>query len=241
VSPKQRVSEQPAWVLHALPWRETSLIVEVFARDYGRVALVAKGARRPLSSLRGVLMAFQPLLLDWSGGGEIKTLARAEWRGGQALITGRALLCAYYVNELVLKLAAREDAHPGLFDAYEAAMSALASGEALPPLLRRFEVALLRELGWGLVLDGDVEERPFQPAAPYVYVIEHGPCATNGGASEREGVPVSGQTLLDLDAGDFSRAATLAESRRLLRAAIDHHLGGKPLQSRRVFRELHEL
>ncbi|MDR1853653.1 MAG: DNA repair protein RecO [Azoarcus sp.] len=240
MSAKQRVSEQPAWVLHTLPWRETSLVVEIFAREHGRVALVAKGARRPLSSLRGVLMAFQPLIVDWSGGGEVKTLIRAEWRGGQPLLAGRALLCGYYVNELLLKLTAREDAHPGLFDAYEAAMAALAAGAALPATLRRFELSLLRELGWGLALDGDAGGQPFQPDASYLYIIEHGarPGATGQAG---EGVAVGGQTLLDLAALDFSRAATLTESRRLLRAALDHHLGGKPLQSRRVFRELHEL
>ena len=115
---KQRIEQQPAWVLHTYPWRETSLIVEIFARDHGRVALVAKGARRPHSQLRGVLMAFQPLLMDWSGGGEVKTLVRAEWQGGQPLLTGRALICGYYLNELLVRLTAREDAHPRLFSAY---------------------------------------------------------------------------------------------------------------------------
>lgn len=148
--PKKRIEQQPAWVLHTLPWRETSLIVEVFSQEHGRVALAAKGARRPLSALRGVLMAFQPLLVDWSGGGEVKTLIRAEWRGGQPLLTGRALLCGYYLNELMVRLTAREDPHPDLFDAYEAANSALGRGEALSPILRRFELALLQELGYGV-------------------------------------------------------------------------------------------
>jgi DNA repair protein RecO (recombination protein O) len=242
VNPKQRVTGQAAWVLHTLPWRETSLIVEIFARDHGRAALVAKGARRPLSALRGVLMAFQPLLLDWSGGGELKTLIRGEWRGGQALLAGRALLCGYYLNELLLKLTAREDPHPALFDAYEAAMAALGRGESLSPLLRRFELTLLRELGYGAMLDTDGDGHPIRPGRPYLYIIEHGPrlCAEE---AERQaaGVPVGGQALIDLAAGDFSRAATLSEARRLLRALIDHHLGGQPLQSRRVLRELQEL
>jgi DNA repair protein RecO (recombination protein O) len=245
VRPRQHVAGQAAWVLHTLPWRETSLIVEVFAREYGRVALVAKGARRPMSALRGVLMAFQPLLLDWSGGGEVKTLIRGEWRGGQPLLTGHALLCAYYLNELLLRLTAREDPHPALFDTYESAMAAMGRGEPLPVLLRRFELALLRELGYGAMLDGDEDGRPIRPDQPYRYIIEHGPRACTGDAAQPaeadEGVPVGGQTLLDLAVGDYSRATTLAEAKRLLRVLINHHLGGQPLQSRRVLQELQEL
>lgn len=239
---KPRVTQQAAWVLHSLPWRETSLIVEVFAREHGRLALVAKGARRPMSELRGVLMAFQPLLLDWTGGGEVRTLTRGEWRGGQALLTGRALLCAYYLNELLLKLTAREDPHPALFDAYETALAALSRDAKLSPLLRRFELALLRELGYGVMLDADADGQAFQPDVLYLYRIENGPRPCAEGAPETaDGVRLDGQTLIDLAAGDFERARTLSEAGRLLRALVDHHLGGQPLQSRRVLRELQEL
>jgi DNA repair protein RecO (recombination protein O) len=247
--PKQRVEQQPAWVLHTYPWRETSLIVEVFARDQGRVALVAKGARRPHSQLRGVLMAFQPLWMDWSGGGEVKTLVRAEWQGGQPLLTGRALICGYYLNELLVRLTAREDAHPRLFSAYADAVLALGRGEPESPILRRFELALLQELGYeaGLAHEGDSGE-PVRPEGRYLYIIERGPVRLE--AVEEEGVGaaalgdqalVSGQTLLDMAADDFSRAETLAQSKQLLRMLINHTLGGQPLQSRRVLKELQEL
>lgn len=241
MSLKQRVVQQSAWMLHSLPWRETSLIVEVFARDYGRVALAAKGARRPMSELRGVLMAFQPLLLDWSGGGEVKTLVRGEWRGAQPQLAGRALLCGYYLNELLLKLTAREDPHPALFDAYENTVSALGRGENPLWLLRRFELALLRGLGYGVMLDADANGQAFRPNGFYLYIIERGPqpCAAN--ADTAGGVRVAGQTLIDLAAGDFSRAATLAEAGHLLRALIHNHLGGQLLQSRRILMELQEL
>jgi len=240
VSPKQRVAQQPAWILHSLPWRETSLIVEVFTRDHGRVALVAKGARRPMSELRGVLMAFQPLLLDWTGGGEVKTLTRGEWRGARGLLTGRALLCAYYLNELLLKLTAREDPHPVLFDAYESAIVALGRGENLPLVLRRFELALLRELGYGVMLDSDGNGQPFQPNEPYLYIIERGPWPSSAEIARQatDGVRIDGQTLIDLAANDFSRTETLHEAGHLLRALIHHHLGGHSLQSRRVLEEL---
>ena len=248
---KQRVEQQPAWVLHTHPWRETSLIVEVFARDQGRVALVAKGARRPHSQLRGVLMAFQPLWMDWSGGGEVKTLVRAEWQGGQPLLTGRALICGYYLNELLVRLTAREDPHPRLFDAYAEAVRALGRGEAESPILRRFELALLQELGYeaGLANEGDSGE-PVRPEGRYLYIIERGPVRLE--ALEEEGAALdpaalgeqpllSGQTLLDMAAGDFSRAETLGQSKQLLRMLINHTLGGQPLQSRRVLKELQEL
>jgi len=240
VSLKQRVTQQPAWILHTLPWRETSLIVEVFTRDHGRIALVAKGARRPMSELRGVLMAFQPLLLDFSGGGEVKTLTRGEWRGAQALLTGRALLCAYYLNELLLKLTAREDPHPALFDAYESAIGALGRPDSLPQVLRRFELALLRELGYGVMLDSDGAGQPFRPNEPYLYIIERGPWPASAEIAQEtpDGVRVDGQTLIDLAANDFSRTETLHEAGHLLRALIHHHLGGQSLQSRRMFEAL---
>ena len=241
---RQRIEQQPAWVLHTMPWRETSLIVEVFSRDHGRVALAAKGARRPLSALRGVLMAFQPLLMDWSGGGEVKTLVRAEWQGGQPLLGGRALLCGYYLNELLVRLAAREDPHPALFSAYGEAIAALGRNEALVVVLRRFELVLLQELGYGLDLGNEADSgAPVQEGADYVFMIERGPVPL--GEIDPAGMGgldiVSGRTLLDLAARDFSRAETLAQAKLLLRMLINHYLGGQPLQSRRVLKELQEL
>src|SRR5882672_12398089 len=122
---KDRHDDQPAYVLHTYPYRETSLIVESFVAPFGRVAMVARGAKRPRSELRGLLNAFQPLLLSWAGAAELKTLIRAEWRGGMPLPGGSALLCGFYLNELVLKLLAREDPHPALFYEYAAALRAL--------------------------------------------------------------------------------------------------------------------
>lgn len=240
MNPKQRVDQQPAFVLHTYPWRETSLIVEAFSRDYGRIALVAKGARRPMSAMRGVIMAFQPLLLDWSGGGEIKTLVRAEWRGGQPLFGGQGLMCGYYLNELLVRLTAREDPHPALFDAYGAALSSLGRNESAAPILRRFELALLRELGYGLGLENEGDsDRAVDAAGQYVYIIEKGPTPVGGDA---EGMPVvDGQVLLDMARDDFSRTETLVQSKALLRMLINHYLGGQPLQSRRVLKEFQEL
>jgi DNA repair protein RecO (recombination protein O) len=145
----QRVQEAPGYLLHAAAWRETSLVIQVFARDHGSVALVAKGAKRPYSTLRPVLTAFQPLSLYWSGSGEVKTLSRAECNGIRPL-AGRSLMSAWYMNELLLRLLPREDPHPGVYDAYDAALRDLSQGSSAAGALRRFEWVLLRETGYGL-------------------------------------------------------------------------------------------
>ena len=237
MSARQRIDQQPGFVLHSYPYRETSLIVEVFSRDHGRVGLVAKGARRPMSQLRGVLMAFQPLLIDWSGGGEMKTLVRAEWQGGQPLLGGQALLCAYYLNELLMRLLPREDPHPVLFRAYGDALRALAAGEGQEVILRRFELALLQELGYGLQLDSDADGAPVRPELRYAYIIERGAVPLDEYGIDDPSV-VAGRVLLDMARGDFREPETLAGAKALMRRLIQHYLGGQVLQSRRVFTEL---
>ncbi len=235
----KRVDGQAAYVLHLHPYSETSLVVDVFTRDHGRVPLLARGARRPRSAMRGMLMSFQPLELGWFGGGEVKTLAKAEWLGGMPLLGGRCLLLGYYLNELLLKMLPREDAHGALFDAYAAALQALAGGGDDAPELRRFEKTLLKELGYGLTLDVDVESGlSVVSEGEYTYLIERGPVAK---VSSGETVAVRGKTLLDMAADDYSDPRTRIESRHLMRQLIAHHMGGKPLQSRRVFMELQEL
>jgi len=147
-----RIAEQPAFVLHSYPYRETSLIIDVLSRDHGRIALVAKGAKRPHSALRGVLQTFQPLALSWSGKSEMRTLTGAEWVGGMLPLTGGALLCGFYVNELLVKFCAREDPHPQLFHHYVVTMTRLAHDEPPVQVLRSFERVLLRETGYAMAL-----------------------------------------------------------------------------------------
>jgi len=163
----QRVQDAGGYLLHSAAWRETSLIVQVFTREHGNVALVAKGAKRPYSVLRPVLTAFQPLTLSWSGSGEVKTLTRAECAGIRPL-AGRAFMSAWYMNELLLRLLPREDAHPSLYDAYNLALEQLAGA---PPALnaagalRRFEWTLLNETGYGLDDDTpDFDDPAVEPA-----------------------------------------------------------------------------
>ena len=235
---RNKVDGQPAFVLHTYPYRETSLIVEVFSRDFGRVALLARGARRPRSALRGLLMAFQPLELGWSGKGEVQTLMKAEWQGGQPLLTGKALFCGYYLNELLMHLLPREDAHERLFSVYAETLRRFA--EVLKESdLRCFERAFLQELGYGLTLENDAQGVPVELAGYYAYEIEHGPVRLQRPGSSA--LSVSGKTLIDLANEDFSDPRSLLEAKQLMRALISHYTGGKSLETRKIFMELQEL
>jgi len=159
-----RIQDAAGYMLHATDWKETSLIVQAFTRDHGNVALVAKGAKRPYSVLRPVLAAFQPLALSWSGSGEVKTLVRAECAGVRPL-GGKSLMSAWYMNELLLRLLPREDAHPLLYDAYDSALEQLAGGSRAAGALRRFEWTLLNEAGYGLdEVPPDFDDPGIEPA-----------------------------------------------------------------------------
>jgi DNA repair protein RecO (recombination protein O) len=234
------VDSRPAYVLHTYPYRETSLIVETYVSDHGRLPLMARGARRPKSSVRGVLLPFQPLLVSWSGKRELRTLTRAEWRGGYTPLKGQPLICGFYLNELLLKLLPRDDPHEELFETYEHTLEALATGGDPSALLRRFEIALLRELGYAVVLDRDVErDEPVARERSYVYVVERGPVRDVSAA--RNGVELSGQTLIDMQSGSFTSASTQQESKALMRALINHYLGNQVLHTRQLLRDLQEL
>lgn len=233
-----RVSNQPGFVLHAWPYRETSLILDVFTRDHGRMAMVAKGAKRPHSALRPVLQHFQPVSLSWSGKGEVKTLTRAEWVGGLLPLAGDALLSGFYMNELVLRFCPREDGHPALFRHYMATLTRISHAEPVALALRGFERVLLQETGFAAAFDrcagtGD----PVRSESDYVYQPDRGVRLSR--ASDPSSWPVvSGQTLLDMSQDDYSRAQTVAQSRALMRFLLHHYLQGAPLKTRQILLDL---
>ncbi len=238
-----RHKDQAGYVLHSYPYQETSLIVEVFTREFGRVAMVAKGAKRPHSPLRSVLMPFHALTLDWSGRSDLKTLRTAEWRGAFRLLSGRALICGFYLNELLLKLLHRDDAHDALFDAYEATLQALLDGGEHAVVLRCFEKCLLSELGYALILDHDADsQQPLQAQHYYRYVIERGPVAS---ASQSfvsgSGLELLGQTLIDMNEDNYTSALTQQQSKSLMRLLIGHYLGNQTLHSRQLLMDLQDL
>jgi len=235
---KRRSDHEPGYVLHTYAYKETSLIVEAFTRRFGRVALLARGARRPRSAMRGVLLAFHPLRLTWSGSAELANLIGAEWAGALPALGGQALMCGFYLNELLLRLLPREDPHEALFDAYGEALSSLSIGEAAPAL-RTFEKRLLGELGYAPLLDHDAARQPIDPDRLYAYEPERGPVPSNGSRSDF--LVVKGQTLLDIAANDYSHPQTREESRLLMRALIGMRLHGQVLHTRTVLKELSDL
>jgi DNA repair protein RecO (recombination protein O) len=238
--PSHRIAEQPAFVLHSYPYRETSLVIDVFSRDHGRLALMAKGAKRPHSALRGVLQTFQPLSMSWSGKSEMRTLTGAEWVGGMLPLTGDALLCGFYVNELLVKFCAREDPHPQLFHHYVVTLTRLAHDEPAVQVLRSFERVLLRETGYAMALDRTVARKAVTPDGRYVFDPERG---VREAASELPShwPVVSGQTLLDMERDDYHRVQTVAQSKTLMRFLLNTYLGGTPLATRQILLDLQNL
>src|SRR3972149_1830676 len=220
--PRERTGDpQEAYILHAHPYRETSLLLDVYTRVAGRMTLVARGARRPRSAMRGVLLSFQPVLLGWYGKGEVRPLTRAEWVGGQPLLRGEAFVCGFYLNELLLRLLPREDPHEALFERYGEALRGLASGAATGPVLRAFEKALLREIGYPLVLERDgASGLGVDAAKTYTYDPERGPVEVN--AAAQADLKLAGQTLLDIARDDFSDAVTQQQAKLLMRFLINH-------------------
>jgi DNA repair protein RecO (recombination protein O) len=236
---KRRAEHEPGFVLHAYPYKETSLIVETFTRRFGRVGLLARGARRPRSAMRGVLLAFHPLHLTWSASAELGTLMSAEWAGGQASLSGIGLMCGFYINELLLRLLPRDDPHEALFDAYSKALSLLAAGDEQFSVLRGFERRMLAELGYAPVLDRDAANgAQIDAAKHYSYEAERGPVETR--RSDGDAV-ISGRTLLDMAADNYDNSRTRDEARRLMRALIAERLGGQALHTRAVLSELQDL
>lgn len=231
---KQRIDGQAAFILHTVPYRETSLILEVFSCHYGRVSMVARGARRPQSSLRGVLMAFQPVELAWFGASELKTLHKAEWVGGVPQLSGLALMCGFYLNELLLRLLAKEDAHPALFGHYFTAVSELAAHGPVEPILRRFELALLAELGYGLDLKRDAASQPIAAELRYRYVPQAGLQAHPLGS-------LAGSSLINMAADKWQDALTLQQSKLLMRTMLSALLGEQPLHTRQLLIDLQKI
>lgn len=232
-----RVFQQPAFVLHTSDYRESSLLVEAYSRNHGRIGLIAKGARRAKIGLRAVLNPFQPLLLGWSGKSDLATLTAAEPDQIAPMLSGEALYCGFYMNELLMRLLHRHDPHERLFDAYQVALARLQTGSEQDVALRIFEKHLLQELGYGLVLDHEVGAKAaIEPRTLYKYLPERGPLPADG--AEHNGVLIHGRSLLALAAERFNDARELKEAKQLTRCLLSQYLDDKPLRSRELFQRL---
>lgn len=228
-----RVLLAPAFILHSRPFRNTSALVEAITREHGRVGLVARGARSARRPLRGLIQPFVPLLVSWTGRGELFTLTGAEAAGGTVPLGGKRLITGLYLNELLMRLMHRYDPHPELFDLYAHTLALLSEPGSEEPILRRFELGLLEAIGYALVLDHDViSGETIAAETDYIYDLERGPRrAVDRGD---DGILVKGATLLAL-AHRCDESSCGAPEKRFMRAVIAHHLGGRPLNTRSYF------
>ena len=257
---RARVLLQPGYVLHRRAYRDSSLLVELFTPQYGRVGVVARAARQSSSGLSGVLQPFRAVLVSWSGNGELPGLNAAEAEGTAHWLTGQALVGGFYLNELLMRLLHRFDPHPALYAAYHDTVQVLAEicrdapnipdgltgarqSMRLECALRLFEKQLLEEIGYGLVLEYDAEHgQPIEAQQLYIYHLMHGPVRMAAGQTgvTPHRLNIRGQSLLDLARGQLEDKVSLREVKRLMRAALAEQLGERPLNSRRLFTPQHE-
>ena len=207
--------------------------------------MVARGAKRPRSETRGLLQAFQPVTLSWAGAGELKTLLKAEWGGGLPLPRGAALLCGFYLNELLLKLLAREDPHPALFGDYHDALAALAAAQRRRPGggAAAFRAAPAGGTGLRAAADarGRIHRRRHRSCRTLPLPFGVGPRALGASVAREPGARyprIRGATLLGLAANAMPDAHTAAEAKRLMRDVLDHYLEERRIFSRRVVQDL---
>jgi DNA repair protein RecO (recombination protein O) len=226
-----RIQLQPAYVLHGRSFRETSLIVEAFTRDHGRIAVVARGAKSARSRWHNVLQPFRPLLLGWNQKSDLGTLTAADQVASPPALQGQALYCGLYLNELLMRLLHHGDPHLEVFERYRHILSELASEISPQPILRVFEKHLLDAIGYAMLLDREYKSgAPLRSQSWYDYQPECGPVLCSGPGAGR----VSGAALLALHAENL-QPANLPELRMLMRAVIGYHLGGRPLASLSLF------
>lgn len=226
-----RVSLTPAYVLHQMPWRDTSRILEFFTREYGRVSLFARGVRRPGSEARPLLQPFQRLLISWTGRGEAGTLTAVECEGPLSTLPAARSMSGFYLNELLLKLLARHDSHSHLFDDYAATVDALRAGATERRALRIFEKRLLQSLGlWPDCARDCVSGAPLEAERYYHFRPDRGVelAVAEAPASYR------GASLASLAREELADEHSLRDARRLLREALDACLEGRTLKSREV-------
>ena len=234
-----RTHQEPAFILHHRDYSETSLLLEVFTSRHGRLGLIAKGARRANSRVRGILKPFQRLLVGWSGKGDLAVLTGAEPDGPALELDGQALYCAFYMNEVLLRLLHRHDPHEALFEAYRLALQRLSPANSQESVLRIFEKHLLKELGYGLVLDRDIaDKKPIEAQAIYEYILDRGPVRLAHPELNlpTEGIRVRGASLLALAQETLDDPGARRDAKALMRAALARHLGDRPLHSRKLFR-----
>lgn len=237
-----RVQQQPAYILHHRPFRDSSQIIDVLSRDHGRLSLMSRGSRSARSHNRASLQVFTPLLLSWAGRGELPTVTSVDLQQNNdsarpSRLTGKALPSAFYVNELLVRLLHKHDVHEGIYHLYASVIGLLGQGEAIEPVLRLFEKQLLEALGFGLNLNSNADTgEPLQADEDYAYYLEHGPVSFATVKDELFITRLSGESLLSLHHNQLQTEQSLKDAKRLMRSILNYYLQGKPLRSRELFR-----
>ncbi|MDH5648216.1 MAG: DNA repair protein RecO [Gammaproteobacteria bacterium] len=238
-----RVTQEAAYVLHSRNYGETSLLVELFTRHYGRIGAVAKGARKKQSKQGSLFSLFQPIIVGWSGKGELVTITQCESERAEVPLDGEALFCGFYLNELILNMLHRFDPHEALYDNYGKALVDL-RGSAREWALRIFEKRLFSDMGYGLVLDHNIaNNRPIDPESDYVYIPDKGPVPldiSNTISANSGSIRLKGKSLLALANETIDGENTKIEIKHLMRELILHHTGGKPIHSRHLLKSLRD-
>ncbi len=224
------------YILHRRDYQNSSLLLELFSRELGRLPAIAKGVKSARSKKQGELQSFYPLQLGLVGRGEIRTITTIDSEQRPHLLTGEALYCGLYLSELLMRMTARNDPHPALFEQYEQALSALAQGELLDHTLRYFEINMLKTLGYGLLLNCQATGEALEPDQHYYYRIEYGPEPIS--ACSMGEMTIRGSTLLALSGGEPLSRIAAQEAKRLMRLVLAYYLGAKPLKSRELFRPI---
>lgn len=222
-----------AYVLHPRPYRDSSVLLELLVEGEGRVAAIARLSKKANSARNAILQPFTPISVNLTGKGDLYSLRSAESVGKMTHLTGDRLACGLYLNELLLHLTHRDDQNPGLFNIYQMALASIERDSDLHDGLRRFEIALLNQLGYGLILDHEADSTtPIQPDWYYCYQPELGPIRTN----QNHPGSVQGETLLCLSKGSSLEKGQKFQAKQMMQQVISHHLGGKKLRSRELIR-----
>jgi len=225
----------PSFILHSRPYLETSLILDIFSRDHGRLHLIAKGAKREKSGFSGLLQPYQRLLMSWRGKSELMTLTDVDTDNEPYVLPDVRLIAGFYVNELLTRLLHQHESHAELFNLYDKTIFDLSDSENIDAILRIFEKGLLQSLGYGLILDHEVGDgQAIETAHKYYYLIDAGPVKDK--PSTENYIEIAGKSLLALDKEYFENKSELEEAKRLMRFILQSHLGDKPLASRALYK-----
>ncbi len=227
---------QSCFVLHSRPWRETSLLLDIFSENYGKIGLCARGVRGKKSSVRSLLQPLTPLLLCWTGKGDLQTLTRTESAGAAIKLSGTALYSSFYLNELMVRLLHRHDPHPQLFYHYQQALEKLLPSEQLEQTLREFELQLLLSLGYGINFDVDYRGEPISENNHYRLAEEGMFIPEESHSSSKNMRAFSGIDLLSIAEKNWQNSTVLKAAKQITRLSLNSLLGEKPLQSRKLFR-----